>query len=98
MLKAFTPQVGTRIVETARGIEYGDTVVGRALWMKKPGASLKKVIRKATAEDLSVLKEIRQRKRGLCHMSDQDRRAPAADELIDVEYTLIGQDSILLYR
>ena len=53
------PQVGDAvIVETARGVEYGETVVGpRCMDEENLVLPLKKVIRKATADDLSVLKE-----------------------------------------
>lgn len=84
------PQVGDAvIVETARGIEYGDTVVGpRCMDEEKLVLPLKKVIRKATEEDQIVLRENQDKEKEafvICLTKIDEHQLPM--NLIDVEYT-----------
>jgi len=51
------------IVETVRGVEFGHVVVGPAPAAQELVTPLKKVIRKATAEDLKHLAELREKEK-----------------------------------
>lgn len=84
------PQVGDAvIVETARGVEYGDTVVGPRLMDEEDLVlPLKKVIRKATTDDLAVLKENQDKEKEafvICQTKIEEHQLPM--NLIDAEYT-----------
>lgn len=84
------PQIGDAvIVETARGIEYGDTVVGpRCMDEESLVLPLKKVIRKATEEDKAVLRENQDKEKEafvICQTKIDEHKLPM--HLIDVEYT-----------
>ncbi len=84
------PQVGDAvIVETARGIEYGETVVGlRTIDEEKLVLPLKKVIRKATTEDQAVLVENQEKEKeafSVCYKKIEEHKLPM--NLIDVEFT-----------
>jgi cell fate regulator YaaT (PSP1 superfamily) len=84
------PQVGEPvIVETARGVEYGDTVVGtRSLDEERLVLPLKKVIRKATPEDQAILAENKDKEKEafvICQTKIEEHHLPM--HLIDVEFT-----------
>lgn len=84
------PQVGDAvIVETARGIEYGEIVVGpRCIDEENLVLPLKKVIRIATAEDRATLMENQNKEKEafvICQNKIEEHQLPM--NLIDVEYT-----------
>ncbi|HHV61296.1 MAG TPA: stage 0 sporulation family protein [Firmicutes bacterium] len=82
--------VGDRvIVETARGIEYGEVVIGRKQVSEEDIVSpLKKVLRKATAEDEAQVEENKRKERrafDICLQKIASHELPM--KLIDVEYS-----------
>jgi cell fate regulator YaaT (PSP1 superfamily) len=87
------------IVETARGIEYGDVVVGPLLVDENEVvAPLKRVIRKATPEDLQVLeanKEKEKRAFQICVEKIALHKLPM--KLIGVEQTFDGNKIIFYF-
>jgi len=86
------------IVETARGIECGEVVIPlREVDDSEVVAPLKKVMRKATEEDLQHVEENRQKAReafGICLEKIQKHNLEM--KLIDVEYTF-DNNKILFY-
>lgn len=77
------------IVETARGVEYGDVVIGpRDVADEEIVAPLKTVIRRATAQDEEKVRENRVREKeafDICEQKIQAHGLPM--NLVDVEYT-----------
>lgn len=87
------------IVETARGVEYGDVVVGpKEVEEDSIVSPLKKVIRKATQED-RVLTEANVQKEKeaykICLKKIADHELPM--KLVDVEYTFDGNKIIFYF-
>lgn len=77
------------IVETIRGIEYGEVVIGpRQLKEEELVQPLKKIVRKATPEDRSILEENQEKEKEafrVCQEKILEHQLPM--HLIDVEYT-----------
>lgn len=86
------------IVETARGIECGDVVIPlREVDESEVVAPLKKVMRKATEEDLQQVEENKRKAReafGIC--LEKIKKHNLEMKLIDVEYTF-DNNKILFY-
>ncbi|MEG1416960.1 MAG: regulatory iron-sulfur-containing complex subunit RicT, partial [Clostridium sp.] len=86
------------IVETARGLEFGDVVIGlREVPQDSIVAPLKKVIRVATVEDLyknSDNKKKQEEAYGICLEKIHKHSLPM--KLIDVEYTF-DNSKIIFY-
>lgn len=86
------------IVETARGVEYGDVVVGpKQVEEESIVSPLKKVIRKATAEDaVQVEANARKEKEAyrVCLKKITEHELPM--KLVDVEYTF-DANKIIFY-
>ncbi len=86
------------IVETARGIEYGDVVVGPKLVPEESIVSpLKKVIRKATPEDTKIVESNLQKEKEAfktCLKKITEHTMPM--KLVDVEYTF-DSNKIIFY-
>ncbi len=77
------------VVETVRGIEFGQVMVGpKEIRDEEVTQPLKKVLRQATPEDLTQVEENRQRERR-AFVTFQEKVAAHALEmkLVDVEYT-----------
>jgi len=77
------------IVETARGVEYGDVVVGpRQVQDEEVVQPLKKVVRKATREDDRRIQENRSREKEAMAVCEQKiLQHKLQMKLVDVEYT-----------
>lgn len=77
------------IVETARGLEFGNVVIGtRQVEDKDIVTPLKPVLRKATVEDADRVEENRQREKDAFHICEQKiitHNLPM--KLVDVEFT-----------
>ena len=86
------------IVETSRGVECGDVVIGnREVEDYEVTAPLKKVIRPATAEDKQRVIENRQKeKKAYTVCRERIRRQNLEMTLVDVEYTF-DRSKILFY-
>jgi len=86
------------IVETVRGIEYGETVMEkRSVEEERLVLPLKKVIRMATPEDRETLLENQEKEKeafGLCHSKIKEHQLPM--HLVDVEYTF-DRGKIIFY-
>jgi cell fate regulator YaaT (PSP1 superfamily) len=86
------------IVETVRGVEHGDVVVGpKEVPEEEIIAPLKKVIRVATDEDKIKVEENRQKEKeayGICYQKIQDHNL--AMKLVDVEFTF-DNNKIIFY-
>ena len=86
------------IVETVRGIEYGEVVVGpKEVSEEEIVAPLKKVIRVATPEDDKKVKENRKKKKSafnICRKKIQEHDLVMI--LVDVEYTF-DNNKIIFY-
>jgi cell fate regulator YaaT (PSP1 superfamily) len=86
------------IVETVRGIEYGEVVVAPKMVFEEDIVSpLKKVIRKATQEDEQKVKENRQKEKEafeICLREIAKHGLPM--KLIDVEYTF-DNNKVIFY-
>jgi len=86
------------IVETARGVEFGDCVVGPKMVDKESiVAPLKKVIRKATPEDIEQVEVNRNKEKEaykLCLKKIHEHGLPM--KLVDVEYTF-DANKIIFY-
>ncbi|NLU50103.1 MAG: stage 0 sporulation family protein [Syntrophomonadaceae bacterium] len=92
-------QLGDKvIVETVRGIEFGQVVIGcREVEEDQLVLPLKKVIRKATQEDMLQHQENRTREAeayAVCEAKIKEHRLPM--NLIDVEYTF-DRGKIIFY-
>ncbi|MBO8138227.1 MAG: stage 0 sporulation family protein [Desulfotomaculum sp.] len=87
------------IVETTRGVEYGEVVVGlKEIDEEEVVAPLKKVIRKATPEDAVQLEKNKENKRqayGICLEKIAKHGLPM--KLIDVEQTFDGNKIIFYF-
>jgi len=77
------------IVETVRGIEYGTVAVGlREVEEESIPAPLKKVIRKATEDDLATLKANREKEKDAFDVClEKIENHKLGMKLVDVEYT-----------
>ncbi|HWR42869.1 stage 0 sporulation family protein [Sporomusa sp.] len=77
------------IVETARGLEFGDVVVGpRQVEDSQIVAPLKPVLRKATPEDEEKVKDNRKKEKEAFKICEQKIQVHALPmNLVDVEYT-----------
>ncbi|BBB90329.1 MAG TPA: stage 0 sporulation family protein [Methylomusa anaerophila] len=77
------------IVETARGIEFGDVVIGpREVTEDQIISPLKPVQRKATAEDVAKVNENRRKEKEAMRICEQKIQAHGLPmNLVDVEYT-----------
>lgn len=86
------------IVETARGIEYGEVVLGKKeVAEEEIVAPLKKVIRKATAEDQAKNEENKRlEKEAYCICLEKIEKHGLPMKLIDVEYTF-DHNKIIFY-
>ena len=86
------------IVETARGIEYGQTVVGnQRVSESEIVAPLKKVLRLATPEDTAKVKQNQAKEKEAFNICVEKINKHELDmKLIDVEYTFDG-NKILFY-
>ena len=86
------------IVETARGVEYGETVLANMeVEDNKITPPLKKVIRKASAEDENRCEENRKKEKQAFDVCvEKIRKHKLEMKLIDVEYTFDG-NKILFY-
>lgn len=86
------------IVETARGIEFGDVVTPvREIEDAEAYQPLKSVVRLATEDDIQRHEEnVRKEKEAFDICSDKIRKHELAMKLIDVEYTFDGS-KILFY-
>ncbi|MFZ5650628.1 MAG: PSP1 domain-containing protein [Bacillota bacterium] len=87
------------IVETARGIEYGEVVIGTAdVPEEEVVAPLKKVLRKATDEDRKQLKENREKEvRALQVCLDKIAAHGLPMKLVGVEQTFDGSKIIFYF-
>ncbi len=87
------------IVETARGLEYGEAVVGpKQVDLDEVVQPLKKIIRKATEEDDQQLIENRVDEKNayvLCQEKIREHKLPM--KLIDVEYTFDRSKAIFYF-
>ncbi len=86
------------IVETARGMEYGEVVTGRAqISDESLAAPLKNVIRVTTDEDLKHLKDNREKEKKALKICAEKVAIHKLDmKLVDCEYTFDGS-KILFY-
>jgi len=77
------------IVETARGLEFGDVVIGpRQVDESQIVAPLKPVLRKATLEDQEKVKDNRKKEKEALRVCEQKIEAHSLPmNLVDVEYT-----------
>ena len=77
------------IVETARGLEFGDVVIGpRQVEDNQIVAPLKPVLRKATPEDEEKVRENRKKEKEAFKVCEQKIEAHSLPmNLVDVEYT-----------
>lgn len=77
------------IVETVRGLEFGEVVVGpKDVSEEELGDTLKSVLRKATKEDLERVKKNKEEEKKafeICLQKIQEHNLPM--KLVDVEYT-----------
>lgn len=87
------------IVETARGIEYGECVLApRQVSEEEVVMPLKPVIRKATAEDEIIVQANRNKEKeayDICLKKIADHQLPM--KLVDVEYTFDGNKIIFSF-
>lgn len=87
------------IVETVRGVEYGDVVIGiKEVDESKTVQPLKEVLRKATEEDKIILQENRNKEKEafqVCLEKIEKHGLPM--KLIDVEYTFDRKKVIFYY-
>lgn len=87
------------IVETARGVEYGDVVLGpKEVEESEIVQPLKEVIRKAEAEDKLIVEENKQKEKeafSICLEKIAKHELPM--KLIDVEYTFDRKRVIFYY-
>jgi cell fate regulator YaaT (PSP1 superfamily) len=87
------------IVETSRGIEYGEIVVGPKLVPEEDIVSpLKKVIRRATEEDAKKVRENKAKEKeafDICVEKIREHNLPM--KLVDVEYTFDNSKAIFYF-
>ncbi|GAA0125619.1 MULTISPECIES: stage 0 sporulation family protein [Clostridium] len=86
------------VVETARGVEFGECVIGRRqICEKKIVSPLKDVIRKATEEDILKNKENKEKEEEAFSVCMEKIEKHALDmKLIDVEYTF-DNNKVIFY-
>jgi cell fate regulator YaaT (PSP1 superfamily) len=86
------------IVETARGLEFGDVVVGpREISEDQVVAPLKKVVRKATAKDIEQVEENHRREKEAIETCSKKVSGHGLDmHLVDAEYTF-DNSKIIFY-
>lgn len=92
-------QVGTQvIVETARGVEFGDVVVGMKEVAEKDIVSpLKKVVRVVTEEDIRINNENKEQEKEAFEMGVANIEKHQLDmKLVDVEFTF-DRNKIIFY-
>lgn len=87
------------IVETARGVEYGDVIVApREVAEKEIVSPLKKVLRKATEKDLKVLENNLNKEYEAFQIALKKIDKHEMDmKLVDVEYTFDGSKVIFYF-
>lgn len=93
------PQGSGVIVETVRGMEYGNAVIGnREVADEDVVLPLKRVMRVATPEDIAQM-EVNSRKeeeaKGICLTKITEHQLPM--KLVDVEYTFDGSKVIFYF-
>ena len=86
------------IVETARGVEFGEVVVGpKEVGEDEIVQPLKKVIRKATARDLQQVEENKEKARKAMAICERKIRKHGLDmRLVDAEYTF-DNNKVIFY-
>jgi len=85
------------IVETVRGIEMGEVAIPAKDIEPDPNRELKKVLRKATEEDLKHAEENRKKEAAAFNICNEKIAAHKLEmKLIDVEYTF-DNNKILFY-
>ena len=86
------------ILETARGVELGEIVVGpKEISEKEVVAPLKEVIRKATEKDLEVYLENKEKEKDAFEICSKKIESHGLDmKLVDVEYTF-DNNKIIFY-
>ncbi len=86
------------IVETARGVEFGEVVVGpKEVEEDEIVQPLKKVIRKATARDLQQVEENKEKARKAMAICERKIRKHGLDmRLVDAEYTF-DNNKVIFY-
>ncbi|MGQ9779600.1 MAG: PSP1 domain-containing protein [Bacillota bacterium] len=86
------------IVETARGLEFGQVIVGpKEVPEEEITPPLKKVLRVATPEDLAQVEENRERERRARAVFEEKVAAHGLEmKLVDVEYTF-NRSKIIFY-
>lgn len=85
------------VVETTRGIEYGEVVICKNSPCTDHGRVLKRIIRKATDEDLKLVAENREKEKKafeVCLQKIQKHELPM--KLVNVEYTF-DNNKIVFY-
>lgn len=87
------------IVETARGVEFGEVVLAsREVEEKQITKPLKKVLRKADEKDLKKIEENRKKeKEALKTCNERIKKHKMDMKLIDVEYTFDGNKIIFYF-
>lgn len=87
------------IVETARGVECGEIVLeNRMVEEENIIQPLKKVIRKATDEDLAIVKKNKEKEQKAAAIFEEKVQARRlAMKLVDVEYTFDGGKILFYY-
>ena len=97
---SYQPQVGDGvIVETARGVEYGEVVMApQEVEDKEIVSPLKPVIRVATREDRNRLEDNRRKEKEAFVIGEERIAAHNLDmKLVDVEYTFDGKKIIFYF-
>jgi len=86
------------ILETARGVELGEVVVGpKEVSEQEVVAPLKEVIRKATEKDLEVYQENKEKEKDAFEICSKKIESHGLDmKLVDVEYTF-DNNKIIFY-
>lgn len=86
------------VVETARGTEYGDVVIAnKEIDEHEFAIPIKKIIRKATQEDISQMQENKKKEKDAFSICLEKIKANNLDmNLIDVEYTF-DRSKVLFY-
>lgn len=86
------------ILETARGVELGEVVVGpKEVTEEEVVAPLKEVIRKATEKDLETYQENKEKEKDAFDICDKKIESHGLDmKLVDVEYTF-DNNKIIFY-
>lgn len=96
----FPIQVGNKVVvETARGIEYGEVAVGPKMVSDDQVVQpLKKVVRPGTEKDAAVAAENKRKEKEAFSIAQKKIESHALDmNLVDVEYTFDGSKNIFYF-